>query len=132
MKPPDFAMQASLTLPEGCPHSAVQYASTLEDAERLKIILRDEHSLLAQYRICVWSRVLTPSQVNKRSFQTPRLVSKTHHPQNARSAVPHIQSECFLPLHMQEEKTSERWHPFLCEELGITSPTQRRDERGVW
>lgn len=55
-------LDASLSTPDGCPHSAVQYESTFEDVERLKSILRDEHSLLAQYKMCIWSRVLTPSQ----------------------------------------------------------------------
>ena len=47
---------------DGHDHSAPQFEATLDAVEQLKAILRDEHSLLTQYKMIVWGRVFTPVQ----------------------------------------------------------------------
>ena len=52
-------------MPDECSeHSASLYNSAFEDVERFKNTLQDEHSRLAQYKMCIWSHVLTPTQVS--------------------------------------------------------------------
>ncbi len=41
--------------------------STIEVVDRLRRALRDEHSLLAQYKMIAWGRVFTPIQVTTES-----------------------------------------------------------------
>ena len=40
-----------------------RFESTIEAVERLRRALRDEHSLLTQYKMIAWGRVFTPIQV---------------------------------------------------------------------
>ena len=39
------------------------YEAALDGLEQLRAVLRDEHSLLTQYKMIVWGRVFTPVQV---------------------------------------------------------------------
>ena len=57
-----FPPQAAAPLADGHDHSAAQFEATLDAVEQLKAILRDEHSLLTQYKMIVWGRVFTPVQ----------------------------------------------------------------------
>ncbi len=41
-----------------------RFESTIEAVERLRRALRDEHSLLTQYKMIAWGRVFTPIQVS--------------------------------------------------------------------
>lgn len=42
--------------------STAAFEAALEGVEALKMVLRDEHSLLTQYKMLVWGRVFTPIQ----------------------------------------------------------------------
>ena len=42
---------------------AAGYEAALDGLEALRAVLRDEHSLLTQYKMIVWGRVFTPVQV---------------------------------------------------------------------
>ena len=44
-----------------------RFESTIEAVERLRRALRDEHSLLTQYKMIAWGRVFTPIQVTTES-----------------------------------------------------------------
>jgi hypothetical protein len=57
-----FPPQAAAPVADGHDHNATQFEATLDAVEQLKAILRDEHSLLTQYKMIVWGRVFTPVQ----------------------------------------------------------------------
>ena len=57
------ARQAAMPVTDGGDHGAAQYEATVDCLEQLRGRLRDEHSLLTQYKMIVWGRVLTPLQV---------------------------------------------------------------------
>ena len=40
-----------------------RFESTIEAVQRVRRTLRDEHSLLTQYKMIAWGRVFTPIQV---------------------------------------------------------------------
>ena len=58
--------QAAVPVADGRDHGASQFEATLDAVEQLRAILRDEHSLLTQYKMIVWGRVFTPVQVSGR------------------------------------------------------------------
>jgi len=58
------AVQAVVPVADGHDHGASQFEATLDAVEQLRSILRDEHSLLTQYKMIIWGRVLTPVQVS--------------------------------------------------------------------
>ena len=59
-------MQAVVPTADGRDHGAAQFEATLDTVEQLKAILRDEHSLLTQYKMIIWGRVFTPVQARAR------------------------------------------------------------------
>ena len=44
------------------------FETTLDSVELLKVALRDEHSLLTQYKMITWGRIFTPIQVRRRGW----------------------------------------------------------------
>ncbi len=56
-----------------------RFESTIEAVERLRRALRDEHSLLTQYKMIAWGRVFTPIQVTI-AWQIPHGVCKDRQP----------------------------------------------------
>ena len=54
--------QAAVPVNGGAGGGAAEYEAALEGVESVRNVLRDEHSLLTQYKMIVWGRVLTPIQ----------------------------------------------------------------------
>lgn len=54
--------QAALPISGGDTATA-GYEAALESVEAIRGVLRDEHSLLTQYKMIVWGRAFTPIQV---------------------------------------------------------------------
>jgi hypothetical protein len=55
--------QAAVPVADGGDVGAAGYEAALDGLEALRAVLRDEHSLLTQYKMIVWGRVFTPVQV---------------------------------------------------------------------
>lgn len=58
------ALQAAIPVADGGDVGAAGYEAALDGLEALRAVLRDEHSLLTQYKMIVWGRVFTPVQVH--------------------------------------------------------------------
>lgn len=56
--------QAAVPVADGGDVGAAGYEAALDGLEALRAVLRDEHSLLTQYKMIVWGRVFTPVQVH--------------------------------------------------------------------
>jgi len=69
-----LTVQAVVPVADGHDHGASQFEATLDAVEQLRSILRDEHSLLTQYKMIIWGRVLTPVQVSRRSLSAVHTV----------------------------------------------------------
>ena len=54
--------QAAVPIADGGDVGAAGYEAALDGLEALRAVLRDEHSLLTQYKMIVWGRVFTPVQ----------------------------------------------------------------------
>lgn len=57
------ASQAAVPVADGGDVGAAGYEAALDGLEALRTVLRDEHSLLTQYKMIVWGRIFTPVQV---------------------------------------------------------------------
>lgn len=55
-------LQAALPISSNSDTSAAGYEAALDGVEAIRSVLRDEHSLLTQYKMIVWGRVFTPIQ----------------------------------------------------------------------
>lgn len=55
--------QAAVPVADGGDVGAAGYEAALDGLQALRAVLRDEHSLLTQYKMIVWGRVFTPVQV---------------------------------------------------------------------
>ena len=65
-----FHVQSVSPVADGHDHSAAQFEASLDAVEQLKATLRDEHSLLTQYKMIVWGRVFTPIQARDMTSAT--------------------------------------------------------------
>lgn len=57
-------LQAAVPMADGGDVGAAGYEAALDGLEALRSVLRDEHSLLTQYKMIVWGRVFTPVQAS--------------------------------------------------------------------
>ena len=68
-------LQGAMPVGVGAEASPLAFEATVDALEQLKAVLRDEHSLLTQYKMITWGRILTPIQVcaagNPDALQAP-------------------------------------------------------------
>lgn len=70
LNPATYAPQSALPVHDGDERPLGDFEATLDSAELLKVALRDEHSLLTQYKMITWGRIFTPIQVRLRARRT--------------------------------------------------------------
>ena len=58
-----YTLQGAMSVCDSDDAGPDRFESTIEAVERLRRALRDEHSLLTQYKMIAWGRVFTPVQV---------------------------------------------------------------------
>ena len=68
--------QAAIPVAEGGDQSTWQFQHTMDAIEQLKMVLREEHSLLMQYKMIIWGRVFTPIRVRRQKAHKQREKSR--------------------------------------------------------